>query len=94
MYVIIHSAAGYFKDKYLITDSTEEYEEVFLGLYQKLKQSMVEKNYFVKKNYARIGVNTDDGAPLNKPLKFPTLAITIRSLLQEGEKLYPKNLFR
>ena len=53
LYLIIHSATGRFKEKngekYLIIDSTEEYEEVFLELYQKLKQSMVEKNYFMKK---------------------------------------------
>ena len=51
---------------------------------------MVEKNYFIKKNYARIGVNTDDDLPLNKPLKFPTLTIIIRCVFQEGEKLYPQ----
>ena len=51
---------------------------------------MVEKNYFMKKNYARIGINTDDDLPLNKPLKFPTLTIIIRCIFQEGEKLYPQ----
>ena len=49
---------------------------------------MLEKSYFIKKNYARIGVNTDDDVPLNKPLKFPTLTIIIRCVFQEGEKLY------
>ena len=50
----------------------------------------MEKSYFMKKNYARIGVNTDDDVPLNKPLKFPTLTIIIRCVFQEGEKLYPQ----
>ena len=50
---------------------------------------MVEKNCFVKK-YAKIGINTDDDLPLNKPLKFPTLTIIIRYVFQEGEKLYPQ----
>ena len=45
---------------------------------------------FYKKNYARIGINTEDGLPLNKPLKLPTLTIIIRCALQEGEKLYPQ----
>ena len=62
----------------------------FQELKKKLKQLMVEKNYFMKKNYARIGVNTDDDVPLNKPLKFPTLTIIIRCVFQEGEKLYPQ----
>ena len=38
LYLTIHSATGRFKgkysEKYLIIDSTEEYEEVFLGLDQ------------------------------------------------------------
>ena len=34
--------------------------------------------------YARMGVNTDDNLPLNKPLKFQTLTIIIRCILQEG----------
>ena len=51
---------------------------------------MVEKNCFMKKNYARIGINTDDDLPLNKQLKFPTLTIIIRCVLQKGEKLYPQ----
>ena len=44
----------------------------------------------MKKNYARIGVNTDDDVTLNKPLKFPTLTIIIRCVFQEGEKLHPQ----
>ena len=36
LYLMIHSAAGYFKEKngekYLIIDSTEKYEEVFSGI--------------------------------------------------------------
>ena len=51
---------------------------------------MEEKIYFMKKNYAKIGVNTDDDVPLNKPLKFPTLTIIIRCVFQEGEKFYPQ----
>ena len=51
---------------------------------------MVEKNCFMKKNYARIGVNIDDDLPLNKPIKFPTLTIIIRCVFQEGETLYPR----
>ena len=48
------------------------------------------KELFYEKSYARIGINTDDDLPLNKPLKFPTLTIIIRCVLQEGEKLYPQ----
>ena len=48
------------------------------------------KELFYEKNYARIGVNIDDDLPLNKPLKFPTLTIIIRCVLQKSEKLYPQ----
>ena len=51
---------------------------------------MVKENCFMKKNYARIGINTDDDLPLKKQLKFPTLAIIIRCVIQKGEKLYPQ----
>ena len=44
----------------------------------------------MKKNYARIGVNTDDDVPLNKPLKFSTLTIIIRCVFQNGNKLQPQ----
>ena len=62
----------------------------FLGLDQKLKQLMVEKNCFIKKSYARIAVNTGDDLPLKKPLKFPTLIIMIKCVFQEGKELYPQ----
>ena len=52
LYLIIHSAIGYFKvkncEKFLIIDSTEKYEEVFLELHQKFKQLLVGKNCFMK----------------------------------------------
>ena len=50
---MIHSATGYFKEKYdekyLVLDSTEKYDEVFLELKRKLKRLMVEKSYSTKK---------------------------------------------
>ena len=94
LYLIFHSATGYFKEKngekYLIIDSTEKYEEVFSGIRSEIKTLNGGKELFYEKNYARIGVNTDDDLPLNKKLKFPTLTIIIRCVFQEGEKLYPQ----
>ena len=60
----------------------------FLGLYQKLKKFWWKRT--LELNYGRIGVNTDDDLPLNKPLKFPMLAIIIRCVFQEGKTLYPQ----
>ena len=62
-YLIIHSATGYFKEKYcekyLIIDSTEKYEEVFSGIISEIKTLNGGKELFYEKNYARIGVNTE-----------------------------------
>ena len=92
--LIINSATGYFKEKngkkYLILDSIEKYEEVFSRIISEIKTLNGVKEPFYEKNYARIGINTDDDLPLNKPLKFPTLTIIIRCVLQKGEKLYPQ----
>ena len=33
--------------------------------------------------------NFDDELPLNKPLKLHTMTITIRSVFEEGGKIYP-----
>ena len=44
----------------------------------------------MKKNYARIGINTDDDILLNKQLNFPTFAIIIGCVFQEGIILYPQ----
>ena len=92
--LIIHSATGYFKEKnsekYLIIDSTEKYEEVFSGIRSEIKTINGGKELFYKKNYARIGINTDDDLPSNKKLKFPTLTIIIRCVFQEIAKLYPQ----
>ena len=92
LYLIIHSAIGHFKEKnsekYLIIDSTGKYEEVLSGIRSEIKTLKDGKELFYKKKYAKIGINTDDDWPLNKPLKFPTLTIIIRYIFQEGEKLY------
>ena len=88
------SATGHFKQKYgekcLIIDSAEEDKEVFSRNKSEIKKLNVGKGLFYEKNYAKIGINTDNDLPLNKQLKFPTLAIIIRCVLQKGEKLYPQ----
>ena len=70
LYLIIHSAPGYFKEKYgekyLILDSTEKYGQVFSGIKSDMETIDGGKEMFYDKNYGRIGVNTDDNVPLNK----------------------------
>ena len=93
LYLITHSATGYFQEKngekYLIIDLTEKYE-VFYGIKSEIKTLNGGKELFYEKRYARIGINTDDDLPLNKQLKFPTLTIIIRCVFQEGKNLYPQ----
>ena len=92
LYLIIHSATGYFKEKngekYLILDPIEKYEEVFSGILSEIETINSGEKLFYKKNYAKIGVNTDDDIPLSKKLKFPSLTVIIRCAFQNGKKLY------
>ena len=82
LYLITHSATGYFKEKngkkYLIISVTKNYEEVFSEILSEIKTINAGKELFYEKNHARIEVDTDDDLPLNVSLKFPTLTIIIR----------------
>ena len=42
----------------------------------------------------KIKLNSDDNLPLNKPLKFHNMTITIRSVFEEDGKLYPQVFFK
>ena len=50
--------------------------------------------YGYEKDYMKIKFNSDDGLPLNKPLKFHLMTITIRSIFEEDSKLYPQDFLR
>ena len=43
-----------------------------------------------EKDYMKIKFNSDYNLPLNKPLKFHNITITIRSVFEEDGELYPK----
>ena len=43
-----------------------------------------------EKDYMKIKFNSDDSLPLNKPLNFHNMTITIRSVFKEVSKLYPQ----
>ena len=44
-----------------------------------------------EKDYRKIEFNSDGDLPLNKPLKFHNMTITIRSVFKEDGKLYPQD---
>ena len=83
-------------NKYLIFDSTDEnkellkkYNDVWNGIKNKIEEvSSGECDY--EKDYMKIKFNSDDDLPLNKPLKFHAMTIIIRSVFEEGGKLYPQ----
>ena len=100
LYLRINHASGYIEEKngneYLIFDSVDEnkevlkkYAHVWDGIKNKIKaiNDGEENNY--EKDYMKIKFNSDDDLPLNKPLKFHAMTIIIRSVFEEGGKLYP-----
>ena len=64
-----------------------KYDCVFNGIMNKIKEvSNDECDY--EKDYMKIKFNSDDNLPLNKPLKFHNMTITIKSVFKEDGKLY------
>ena len=55
-----------------------------------MELGMKSKNVIMKKTKMKIKFNSDDKLPLNKPLKFHNITITIRSVFEEDGKLYPQ----
>ena len=90
----INSATGYFKEKndekYLILDSTKEYESVWSEIRSEIKRINGGEKVFYEKNYCKIGINTEDDLPLEKSLKFLTLIVNINLVFQLNNKLYPQ----
>ena len=100
LYSGITHASGYIEkmgvNKYLIFDTIDEnnellkkYNDVFNGIVVKIKEI---SNYGCdyEKDYMKIKFNSDYYLPLNKPLKFHNMTITIRSVFKEDGKLYPQ----
>ena len=98
LYLSITHANGYIEEinenKYLLFDSIGENKEllkksndVFNGIMGKITEvSNDECDY--GKDYMKIKFNSDDNLPLNKPLKFHNMTITIKSVFKEDGKLY------
>ena len=100
LYLIIAHASGYIEEKdvnkYLIFHSTDEnkellkkHKDVWNGIRGKIKEVSSGKCDY-EKDYMKIKLNSDECLPLNKPLKFHNMIITIRSVFEEDGKLYPQ----
>ena len=70
----------------------KKYADVWDGIRNKIKamNDGGENDYW--KDFMKIKFNSDDDVPLNKPLKFHTLTIIIRSIFEEDGKFYPQLL--
>ena len=94
LYLVIHSARGYFKgkngEKYLILDLIEKQEEVLSGIKSEIETINSGEELFYEKHYRKIGVNNDDNIPLNKKLNLPSLTIILRCIFQNSKKLCPQ----
>ena len=99
--MLVNHASGYIEEKngnkYLIFDSVDEnkevlkkYADVWDGIKNKIKAINGGKENDYRKDYMKIKFNSDDYLPLNKALKFHAMTIIIRSVFQEGGKLYLK----
>ena len=96
----IDNASGYIEeineDKYLVFNVTDEnrellerYDDVFNRIMSKIEK--IDDNWLkYSKGYKKIKFNSDDNLPLNKPLKFYNMTVTIRCVFSEDNKLYPQ----
>ena len=83
-------------NKYFIFDDSvnenkeglKKYRELWDEIKCKIKTINGGKENGYGKNYMKIKFNSDDDLPLNKPLKFHAMTMIIRSVFEEGEKLY------
>ena len=100
MYLHIDHASGYVEkegvNKYLIFDSIDQnkkslkkYNYVWNGIKNKIKK-VSDSEFVYEKDYMKIKFNSTANLPLNKPLKFHLMTITIRCVFEEDGKLYPQ----
>ena len=94
----VNHANGYIDEKnnnkYLIFNSTDESKELlkkYSDVWSEIKNKIdainsCECDY--EKGFMKIKFNSDNNLPLNKPLKFHMMTITIRSVFEEDGKLY------
>ena len=68
----------------------KKYNDTWNGIRDKIREvSSDECSY--QKDCMKVKINSDDNLPLNKPLKFHNMTITIRSAFEEGGKLYSQD---
>ena len=102
MYFLVNHTSGCIEEKngnkYLIFDNSvtenkgllKKYAEVWDGVKNEIKAINCGKENVYGKDYTKVKFNSDNDLPLNKPLKFHAMTIIIKSVFEEGGKLYPQ----
>ena len=67
----------------------KKYSDVWNGIKNKMKE-VNDSECDYEEDYMTITFNSNDNLPLNKPLKFCLMVITIRSVFSENDKFYPQ----
>ena len=100
LYLRIDKASGYIEEinrnEYLLFDVRDEnkkllkrYDDIFNGIISKIRK--LDDDWLeYSKDYMKIKFSSDDNLPLNKPLKFYQMTVTIRCVFSEDNKLYPQ----
>ena len=100
LHLRIDNASGYIEkineDKYLVFDVRDEnkkllkrYDDVFNGIMGKIKKLDDDWLEYAK-DYTKSKFNSDNDLPLNKPLRFYQMTVTIRYVFSEDNNLYPQ----
>ena len=100
LYLLVNHVSGYIEEKnenkYLIFDATDEnkellkkYNDVWSGIRNKI-EAVSSGQCGYEKDYMKIKFNSNDDLPLNKPLRFHSMTIIIRSAFEEDGKRYPQ----
>ena len=101
LYLLIDHVNGHIEEKsvnkYLAFDSTDKnkellkkYNDIWNGSKNKIKE-LTDSESDYEKDYMKVKFNSDDNLPLNKPLKFHLMTITIRPFFEEDGQLYPQH---
>ena len=102
LYLLINQASGYIEEKngnkYLIFEDfgnenkelVKKYADVWDGIKNEIKTINGGRENDYGKDYMKIRFNSDNDLPLNKPPKFHAMTIIIRSIFEDGGKLYPQ----
>ena len=69
---------------------SQKYKEVWEGIKKEIETINGSEKIEYGKDYMKIGFESNDDLPLNKPIKLRLLTITIRSVFSEGNKFYPQ----